>query len=185
MSCHLLDSHCSLLSLHCSHHSPGVRQWAPALPKWRGVCQQRPLQLSCGLHRPAVWEASLRNRAGGLQRAQFGPHPADAPVLRHVATAAAGLSPAERGPLLAHHALKGLMTWVERWTPRRLHLNLPFPHLNNQQPLNKNNHVLSGLYCSELLRCQTLWTLTLTIEGMCQTNECKNFSFNIKEYTDI
>lgn len=43
----------------------------------------------------------------------------------------------------------------------------------------------SGLYCTELLRRQTQWTLALTIKGMCQTNECKNFSFNFKEYIEM
>lgn len=43
--------------------------------------------------------------------------------------------------------------------------------------------MLSGLYCAELLRHQTQWTLT--IKGMCQTNECKNFSFNFKEYIEM
>lgn len=63
-------------------------------------------------------------------------------------------------------------------------LTFPPPLSNNQQPLNKN-HELSGPYCTELLRRQTLWTLALTIKGMCQTHECKNFSFNFKEYIEM
>lgn len=116
-----------LLSSLCSHHSPGVWQRAPALPKWRSVHQKRPLQLSRRLHRPAVREAPLRNGAGGLPKPQFGPCCADAPALHHAA-AASGLSTAERGPLLAGHALKGLLTWSQwRTHPHGLHLSRPPP----------------------------------------------------------
>lgn len=132
----LFDSHSLSLSSCYFHRSPGVWQRTPALPKWRGVCQQHPLHLSLSLHGPAVWEVPLRVGAGGLQGRRFRPVLPDAPVLpRATAAAAAGLGAAERGLLLARRALKRPMTLWEWYTPRRLHPTFPSPFqiINNHE----------------------------------------------------
>lgn len=114
------EPHCSLLSLHCSLRSPGVWQRTPALPKWWRVCQQRPLQLSLSLHRPALWEAPVRVGAGGMHGTRLGSGLPDTSMLPQAAAAAAasGLGIAER-------ALERLVTWWQWYTNRRLHLNPP------------------------------------------------------------
>lgn len=151
--------------LYCFYHSPGVWQWTPALPKRRGVCQQRPLQLSLSLHWLAVREAPVWVGARRLQGCRFRPGCPDASLLPRAAAAAPGLSAPKRGLMPGHRALKGPSTWWEWWI---LHGDLPTissPFQNNQ-PLNKSSNELDWTSC---FASRALWTLALMMNGMCQT----------------
>lgn len=57
------------------------------------------------------------------------------------------------------------------------------PLWNNLQPLNKNNHELSGLFWASLP--PDSMDTRADKKRMCQTNECKDFSFNFKEYIEM
>ncbi len=62
---------CLPFSFQC--HSPSVWQRTSALSKQRRVCEQHPLSVSSSVHRPAVRETAVRERAGRLRRVGLGP----------------------------------------------------------------------------------------------------------------